>query len=106
MKAWIIERFEDIDHARLTDVPDPVAAAGEVLLRLNCAALNPADRYLAQGEYPAKPPLPHILGRDGSGQIAAVGPGVHDHRIGEKRAILRGEMGVSRWGTFAELVVV
>jgi NADPH2:quinone reductase len=68
------------------------------------AALNPADRYLAQGEYPAKPPLPHILGRDGTGTIVATGPGVEGHPVGEKRAILRGEVGVSRWGTFAQLV--
>jgi NADPH2:quinone reductase len=97
MKAWIIEALNGIENARLTEVADPVPAAGEVLLRVRYAALNPADRYLAQGEYPAKPPLPHILGRDGSGVIVG---------SGEKRAILRGEMGVSRWGTFAELVAV
>lgn len=97
MKAWIIEAMNGIENARLTEVADPVPAAGEVLMRVNYAALNPADRYLAQGEYPAKPPLPHILGRDGSGVIVGTG---------EKRAILRGEMGVSRWGTFAELVAV
>jgi NADPH2:quinone reductase len=97
MKAWIIEALNGIENARLTEVADPVPAAGEVLLRVGYAALNPADRYLAQGEYPAKPLLPHILGRDGSGVIVG---------SGEKRAILRGEMGVSRWGTFAELVAV
>lgn len=106
MKAWVIERFDGIDKVRLAEVGDPVPAAGEVLLRVTYAALNPADRYLAQGEYPAKPPLPHVLGRDGSGVIAGFGPGVRDHPIGQKRAILRGEMGVSRWGTFAELVAV
>jgi len=106
MRAWIIDQLDGIDKARLTEVADPVPAAGEVLLRLTCAALNPADRYLAQGEYPARPPLPHILGRDGSGVIAGCGPGVQGHSIGEKRAILRGEVGVTRWGTFAELVAV
>src|SRR5678809_386224 len=39
-------------------------------------------------------------------RIAAVGSGVQGHSIGQQRAILRGDMGVSRWGTFAELVVV
>jgi NADPH2:quinone reductase len=106
MKAWIIDSLNGIDKARLTEVADPAPAAGEVLLRVTYAALNPADRYLAAGEYPAKPPMPHILGRDGSGVIAACGPGVEGHPIGQKRAILRGENGVSRWGTFAELVTV
>ena len=106
MKAWIIERQDGIDKARLTEVADPVPAAGEVVLRLTCAALNPADRYLAEGQYPAKPAFPHILGRDGSGTVVSAGTGVQGHAIGQKRAILRGDMGVSRWGTFAELVAV
>jgi len=106
MKAWIIERLDGIEKARLTEVADPVPAAGEVVLRLACAALNPADRYLAEGQYPAKPPFPHILGRDGSGTVVSVGPGVQGHAVGQKRAILRGDMGVSRWGTFAELVAL
>ena len=106
MKAWIIERFDGIEKARLAEVADPVPAVGEVVLRLACAALNPADRYLAEGQYPAKPTLPHILGRDGSGTIVSTGAGVQDHPVGQKRAILRGDMGVTRWGTFAELVAV
>jgi NADPH2:quinone reductase len=106
MRAWLIDQLNGIENARLTEVADPVPAAGEVLLRLTCAALNPADRYLAQGEYPARPPLPHILGRDGSGVVAGCGSGVQGHAIGDKRAILRSDVGVSRWGTFADLVTV
>src|SRR3954463_8807921 len=98
MKAWIIEALNGIDKARLSEVADPAPAAGEVLIRLSCAALNPADRYLAQGEYPAKPTLPHILGREGTGVVVAVGGGVEGHSAGQKQAILRGDTGVSRWG--------
>ncbi len=106
MKAWLIEGFNGIDKVRFSEVADPVPAPGEVLLRLTVAALNPADRYLAEGQYPARPPFPHILGRDGCGVIAGFGPGVEGHPIGAKRAILRGDMGVTRWGTFAEMVTV
>ena len=104
MKAWLMDGFSGADKMRLAEVADPIPAHGEVLLRVNYAALNPADRYLAHGEYPAKPPLPHILGRDGSGTIVSSGPGVEGNPVGQKRAILRGELGVTRWGTFAELV--
>src|SRR4051794_10109994 len=104
MKAWLMDGFSGVDKMRLTEIADPIPAHGEVLLRVDYAALNPADRYLAQGEYPAKPPLPHILGRDGSGTIVSTGPGVEGHSAGQKRAILRGDLGVTRWGTFAELV--
>ncbi|HEY2382293.1 MAG TPA: zinc-binding alcohol dehydrogenase family protein [Terriglobia bacterium] len=106
MRAWIIDRFEGINKMQLTEVADPVPAPGEVLLRVRYAALNPADRYLAEGQYPAKPSLPHILGRDGTGTVAGITDGVKDHPMGATRAILRGETGVTRWGTFAELVAV
>ena len=69
-------------------------------------ALNPADRYLAENQYPARPPLPHVLGRDAVGEVIAVGPGVNAHRIGDIRVVLRGDTGVSRHGTFAERVAV
>jgi NADPH:quinone reductase len=106
MKAWLLDRLEGISHLRLADAPDPRAGAGEVVMKLHFAALNPADRYLAQGEYPAKPPLPHILGRDGLGTIIELGPEVTGLRVGDRRAILRGDVGVSRAGTFAERVAV
>jgi len=91
---------------KLADVPLPEPQAGEVRLRVHYAALNPADAYLAQGLYPAKPPLPHVLGRDGFGTVTAVGAGVTGLSLGDKRLVLRGDTGVERWGTFAEEVVV
>ena len=65
MKAWLIDDFKGIGGLRLTDAPDPAPQPGEVILQVHYAALNPADRYLAENLYPAKPRLPHILGRDG-----------------------------------------
>jgi NADPH2:quinone reductase len=56
--------------------------------------------------YPAKPSLPHILGRDGVGEVLAVGPGVEHIRPGEIVGILRCDVGVTAWGTLAEKVVV
>ena len=85
---------------------DPVPAAGEVVLEVHYAALNPADRYLAEGQYPVRPPLPHILGRDSFGVVVAVGPGVTGVQIGDRKTVLRGDVGVSRWGTLAEKVAV
>lgn len=75
-------------------------------MEVRYAALNPADRYLAENQYPARPPLPHVLGRDGVGTVAEVGAGVERTKVGDRFAILRGEVGVSRWGTFAERVAV
>jgi len=106
MKAWLLDKFTGIGHMRMADVPDPVPQEHEALLEVHYAALNPADRYLAEGQYPAKPPLPHILGRDGVGTVMQVGPGVSNLRVGDRRVILRGDVGVNRPGTFAQRVSV
>src|SRR5881227_3174633 len=106
MKAWLLDQLNGIEHLRLADLPNPVPEAGEAIVQLHYAALNPADRYLAEGQYPARPPLPHVLGRDGMGTVIAIGPGVDDLKPGDRRLILRGEVGVTRAGTFAEQVAV
>ncbi|MGD0766590.1 MAG: zinc-binding dehydrogenase [Tepidisphaeraceae bacterium] len=106
MKAWLLDNLTGLDHLRLTDVPDPIPADGELLVDLEFAALNPADRYLSQGQYPAQPKLPHVLGRDGVGIIGAVGKNAGPFRVGQRVLIIRGETGVNRWGTFAQRVAV
>ena len=106
MKAWLLPQTGSISNLQLTDVAAPVAGEGEVVLKLEYAALNPADRYLAEGQYPARPAWPHILGRDGIGSVVSVGAGVTDWKVGDRATIVRSEVGVSRWGTFAEQVAV
>jgi len=76
MKAWLIDTFTGLDQLHLAEAPDPSVQDREAVLQLRYAALNPADRYLAEGQYPAKPPLPHILGRDGIGTVVQTGKGV------------------------------
>jgi NADPH:quinone reductase len=106
MRAWLMDSYEGVEKLRLGEVTDPQPGPGQVLLRVRFAALNPADAFLAQAMYPARPPLPHILGRDGVGDILAVGPGVDNGRVGETAGVLCGSTGVELWGTLAEKVVV
>jgi NADPH2:quinone reductase len=106
MKAWLLDDFKGIESLRLAEVPDPKPQWGEVVLEVQFAALNPADRYLAERQYPAKPTLPHILGRDGIGTVIQIGEGVTNLRPGEKRVLLRGDAGGNKPGTFAERVAV
>jgi NADPH2:quinone reductase len=101
-----MDDFKGIEGLRIGTVPDPVPAAGQVVLRVRFAGLNPADRYLAERQYPAKPALPHILGRDGVGTVTALGAGVEGVAVGDTRLVLRGNTGVEAPGTFAELVAV
>jgi NADPH2:quinone reductase len=106
MKAWLLDKLDGVENLRLGEVPEPVPGNGEALIALTLAGLNPADRYLAKGEYPAKPMMPHILGRDGLGTIEKIGSGVIGFRPGDRVIVLRSEVGVNRPGTFAQKVVV
>ena len=106
MRAWLIDDLKGIGGLRVAEVPDPVPQPHELVLQLHYAALNPADRYLAENLYPAKPRLPHILGRDGMGTVVQVGSEVEGIGVGDRRAILRGEVGGNRPGTFAQRVAV
>jgi NADPH2:quinone reductase len=106
MKAWLLETPGSLDNLHLGDIADPSPGPGEALLEVEYAALNPADRYLAEGQYPAKPAFPHILGRDAIGTVSAIGQGVTTVKPGERRLLLRSEIGVNRPGTFAQRVAV
>src|SRR5437016_13701518 len=106
MRAWLMESYAGIDKLRLGEAPDPEPGPGQALLRVRFAAINPADAFLAQAMYPARPDLPHVLGRDGVGEVLAVGTGVDSGLVGRTVGILRGGTGVDAWGTLAEKVVV
>ncbi len=106
MRAWLLDDYNGVDKMRLVEVDDPRPAAGEVVLRTLFAGLNPADAFLAVNQYPARPTFPHILGRDGAGEVVALGEGVTGLKVGDRVGILRGDTGVDRWGTLAEKVVV
>ncbi len=60
---------------QLIEAPMPIAGPGEVLIKLEAAALNHRDVYIQQGLYPAIK-LPAILGSDGAGVVTEVGEGV------------------------------
>jgi NADPH2:quinone reductase len=106
MRAWLLESLGGLEKLSLGEIADPVPGAGEVVLRVHLAGLNPADRYLAEGQYPARPAFPHILGRDGIGEVSEVGAGVKQWKAGDVALVLRSEIGVNRHGTFAEKVTV
>jgi NADPH2:quinone reductase len=106
MRAWLMHSYDGEDKLQLSEVPEAKLGSGEVLLRVRFAALNPADAFLARAMYPAKPALPHVLGRDGVGEVVGVSPDVTNLRIGDTVGILRCDVGVASWGTLAEKTVV
>lgn len=82
MKAVRLHAFGGPEVLVLEDAPRPTPAAGEILVRVQAAAINPPDLMLRDG-YRALPPewrpnarFPLIPGTDVSGEVAAVGEGV------------------------------
>lgn len=68
---------------RQTELPDPQAGPGEVLVRLRAATLNFVDVAIATGNFPGAT-FPMIPVADGAGEIAALGEGVSGLAIGER----------------------
>lgn len=69
-----------------SEPPEP--GAGEVLVALEAAPINPSDLLLITGRYGYRPPLPAPLGAEGVGRIIGVGPAVDPVRIGERVLIV------------------
>lgn len=71
------------DVLRVVDLPDPTPGPGEVVIEMIAAPINPADLNIIEGKYGELPELPAILGNEGSGRIAALGPGVTGFSVGD-----------------------
>lgn len=104
MKAALVEA----QNAEFTiaDIAKPVAEAGQILVRIKAAALNPLDMKIRAGEAAhARHPLPAILGIDMAGIVEAVGPGVTSFRVGDEIYGMTGGVGGLQ-GSLAEFAAV
>lgn len=84
------------------DAPQPQAAAGQVLVAVQAASVNPFDWKVREGAARQHIPLelPAILGGDLAGTVAAVGEGVTEFQVGD--AVYGSANSVSGHGSFAE----
>ena len=78
MKAVLLHGYGSVDQLLYEEVPIPVAATGEVLVKLTATSVNPIDYKVRRGDMKNVMPLqfPAILGRDLAGQVVAVAKGV------------------------------
>lgn len=86
MRAAAINAFGDTDVVELIDAPERAPGPDQVLVALRAAALNHLDLWTLRGVV-GEVPFPHVLGADGAGEIAAVGPGVTGIRPGDRVVI-------------------
>jgi len=85
MKAVLLHGYGDVTRFSYEDVPMPVPASGEVLVKTIAVSINPVDWKIRRGDLKDMMPInfPAILGRDLTGEVAALGEGVIDLKIGE-----------------------
>jgi len=84
MKAIRVKQFGAPGELRLADVPVPQPVAGQVLVRIHAAGVNPVETYIRSGSYARKPELPYTPGSDGAGTVEAVGAQVTNCQPGDR----------------------
>jgi NADPH:quinone reductase-like Zn-dependent oxidoreductase len=72
MRAAFFRRFGGPEVLEYGELPDPVPAAGELLIDVHAASVNAADWKMRQGAYGPQP-FPHVPGRDFSGVVVKGG---------------------------------
>jgi NADPH2:quinone reductase len=76
------------------DIEVPPPGPGQVRIKQFACGINFIDTYFRSGLYPA-PSLPFVAGNEGAGEVAAVGPGVTEVKVGDRVAY------VSALGSYA-----
>ncbi|TKD52166.1 NADPH:quinone oxidoreductase family protein [Sphingomonas baiyangensis] len=84
----------------LSEAPDPVAGAGQVVIAVRACAINYPDVLIIEDKYQFKPPRPFAPGGEVAGVIETVGEGVTGWAVGDRVIAMTG------WNGLAEKVAV
>jgi len=101
MKAVVVHKYGGPEVLKFEDYPDPVPGAGEVLVRVAAASVNPLDYKrragLTDDYYPIR--FPGLIGVDMAGTVVKIGPEVEGFSLGDQVFSMADN-------TYAELCVV
>jgi len=84
MKALLCTRYGTPDDLTLADIPEPVPGPGEVVVRVEAAALNFFDTLIIANKYQTKPPLPFSPAAECAGTVEGLGVGVTQIAVGDR----------------------
>ena len=84
MKAIRVQEFGPPEVLKLQEIPTPQPAAGEVLVRIHAAGVNPYEAAQRAGTYAVKPNLPYTPGSDAAGVVEAVGDAITKVKTGDR----------------------
>ncbi|SES30314.1 NADPH2:quinone reductase [Lentzea xinjiangensis] len=104
MKALLARAYGPLEDLEIAEVPRPEPGAGQLLVRVEAAAVNPVDVALVTGVMRDELPVAHpfVPGVDVSGVVEAVGPGVGGFSLGDAVIAWNGVPS----GAFAEYALV
>lgn len=100
MKALLSNAPGGPERLALTDLPDPAAGNGQLLVAVKACAINYPDVLIIEDKYQFKPPRPFAPGGEIAGIVEAVGEGVEGWAVGDRVMAMLGH------GGLAEKVVI
>ena len=100
MKALLSRTAGGPETLELADIPDPVPAGGQLLVRVKACAINYPDVLIIEDKYQSRPNRPFSPGGEVSGIVEAVGGGVTGWNVGDRLIAMIGH------GGLAERVIV
>jgi NADPH:quinone reductase len=126
MKAAAFRRFGGPEVLEYMDLPTPEPRPGNVLVKVLASGVNRLEHYLREGSVLPDLKLPHVLGSDAAGEVAALGVGVQGFKPGERVIPMPGYPldsdderfaplsaapsyaigGIVNWGTYAQYVEI
>ena len=81
MKALLSNAPGGPETLVLSELPDPVAGPGELLVRVRAAAINYPDVLIIEDKYQMRPPRPFAPGGEIAGEVEVVGPQVDNQLV-------------------------
>ena len=95
MRALLSKEVGGPDTLELTQLPDPAAGTGQVVVAVKACAINFPDVLIIEDKYQMKPPRPFAPGGEIAGVIESVGDGVTDWRPGDRVIAMLGHGGLA-----------
>jgi NADPH:quinone reductase-like Zn-dependent oxidoreductase len=100
MKALLSTAPGGPDTLQLSDLPEPTAGPGQLLVRVRAAAINYPDVLIIQDKYQMRPPRPFAPGGEVAGEVLGVGEGVTGWNVGDRLIAVPG------FGGLVEQIVI
>ncbi len=100
MKAMLSTRVGGPETLELTELPDPVAKAGEVVVAVKACGVNYPDVIIIEDKYQFKPERPFAPGGEIAGVVESVGEGVTALKVGDR------VIGQAGWGGMSEKIAL